>query len=235
MNEPQKIFVEQIRRGSLSEELVDRLRQLIVEGELEPGSKVNEQAICDRFGVSRTPLREALRALASEGLVTLTPRRGATVSAFTVEDLEQTFPIVGALEALAGELACAQISDPEIALARALTGDLIESHSRRDLAGYAKANGEIHRLIMDAARNPTLDQMLQSLNVRVRRARVLVNISAARWATAVEEHREILAALEARDGARLGLVLKQHIANKLSSLRAQLEEQAGSQKRAATR
>ena len=213
-----------IARGSLPAELVDRLRKLIIEGVLEPGSKVNEQSLCERFGVSRTPLREALRALAMEGLVILTPRRGATIAEFTVEDLEQAFPIVGALEALAGELACEKISDADIARARRLQSELEESHRQGDRARYAKANAETHRLILDAAGNPTLARMVQSLDGRVRRARYLVNMSDARWAAAVAEHKQILAALEARDGKRLGQELKQHIGNKLASLQEQLRE-----------
>lgn len=212
-----------IPRGTLHDELVDRLRDLIVAGELAPGSKVNEQALCDRFAVSRTPLREAIRSLAAEGLVVLTPRRGAAIAEVTRQDLEEAFPIVGALEALAGELACQNISDAEVARARRLQELLEAQHRHGDLQGYSATNAEIHRLILSAAENPTLTRMLKSLDGRVRRARYLVNISGARWAAAVAEHHEILEALEARDGAALGRVLKRHIANKLRSLCEQLE------------
>lgn len=212
-----------IERGTLHDALVDRLRDLIVRGELAPGSKVNEQALCDLFDVSRTPLREALRSLAAEGLVVLTPRRGASIAKVTRQDLEEAFPILGALEALAGELACQKISEQEIARARRLQEDMQAQHRHGDLEGYSATNAEIHRLILGAADNPTLARMLKSLDARVRRARYLVNLSGARWAAAVAEHEEILAALTARDGARLGAVLKRHIANKLASLQAQLD------------
>lgn len=218
MNEP----VEPIRPAPLPEALAGRIRKLIVEGELKPGAKVNEQALCERFGVSRTPLREALRALAAEGLITLTPRRGAAVSELTIADLEQAFPILGALEALAGELACANISDAEIARAHALQEAMRASRREQDLQRYRAVNAEIHALILEAADNATLAQMLRSLDARVNRARHMVNIAPARWTAAVEEHEEILAALAARDGARLGALLKNHIANKLVSLREQL-------------
>ncbi|MEL6283629.1 MAG: GntR family transcriptional regulator [Pseudomonadota bacterium] len=214
---------DHIGRGTLHDELVDRLRDMIVEGDLAPGSKVNEQSLCERFAVSRTPLREALRSLAGEGLVVLRPRRGAAIAEVTRQDLEEAFPILGALEALAGELACQKITDAEIDRARALQARLVAHHRAEDLHGYSATNAEIHRLIMSVANNPTLARMLKSLDGRVRRARYLVNMSGARWAAAVAEHEEILAALEDRDSARLGAVLKLHIANKLASLCEQLE------------
>ncbi|MEL7544592.1 MAG: GntR family transcriptional regulator, partial [Pseudomonadota bacterium] len=92
----------QIVRRSLHDELIERMRALITDGSLTPGEKVPEKALCAQFGVSRTPLREALKVLAHEGLVELIPNRGATVARLTVEDLDEVFPIMGALEALAG-------------------------------------------------------------------------------------------------------------------------------------
>lgn len=212
-----------ISRGTLHDELVEHLRDLIVRGTLAPGSKVQEQILCDQYGVSRTPLREALRSLAAEGLVVLTPRRGAAIAEVTRRDLEEAFPIVGALEALAGELACQNVTDVEIDRARLLQRQLVEAHDREDLAKYSAANAEIHQLILSAAGNPTLTQLLKSLDGRVRRARYMVNISGVRWAAAVAEHQVILEALEARDGKKLGEILKVHIANKLTALGRQLE------------
>lgn len=214
---------DQIARGTLHDELVDRLRELIVEGDLAPGSKVNEQNLCDRFAVSRTPLREALRSLAGEGLVVLTHRRGASIADVTRQDLEETFPIVGALEALAGELSCQNITDEELARAGRLQKRLAAEHRRGDLHAYSATNAEIHRLILAAANNPTLTRMLKSMDGRVRRARYLVNMSEVRWAAAVAEHEEMLAALQSRDGPLLGALLKRHIENKLAALCEQLE------------
>ncbi|MEM6933893.1 MAG: GntR family transcriptional regulator [Pseudomonadota bacterium] len=220
-----------IPRRPLHDDLVEQLRDLIVRSTLAPGSKVQEQVLCEKFQVSRTPMREALRSLAAEGLVVLTPRRGATIAEVTQKDLDEAFPIVGALEALAGELACQNITDAEIARARALQGDLVRSHDEQDLATYSATNAAIHQLILDVASNPTLAQMLKSLDGRVRRARYLVNISGVRWAAAVAEHQLILEALEERDGKKLGAILKDHIANKLISLSRQIAEAAQPEKR----
>lgn len=105
-----------IERRPLHEELADQLRRLIIEGDLRPGEKISEKLLCDQFAVSRTPLREALKILMTEGLVLLTPNRGASVTELTIDDLEELFPIIGALEALSGELACQSITDEEIEL-----------------------------------------------------------------------------------------------------------------------
>ena len=86
--------------------LAERLREMIIEGELAPGARLNERALCERLGVSRTPLREAFRVLAAEGLVDLQPNRGAQVVALSDDDIRDSFEVMGALEALSGELAC---------------------------------------------------------------------------------------------------------------------------------
>ncbi len=216
-----------IERRPLHNELAERLRHLIIEGDLAPGEKLSERDLCSRFAVSRTPLREALKVLSAEGLVRLVPHRGAAVAKLTLADLEEAFPIMGALEAVAGELACRHITDTEIAEIGALHAEMVRAYEARDLSGYFALNQDIHEKIFAAARNPTLTQMQRGLAGRVRRARYMANMSAARWAQAVREHEAILAALSARDGGRLGMLLKGHLANKLVTVRETLVADAG--------
>ena len=204
---------------SLHDELVERLRELIVESELEPGARVPERELCERFAVSRTPLREALKVLASEGLLELLPRRGARVARLTAADLDEMFPVMGTLEALAGELACARITEAEMAEVRALHYQMVLHATRGELPEYFRLNQRIHEAIMAAARNPTLARLYRGLAGRVRRARYLANMSKARWDQAVAEHEAILAALEKRDGAALGRVLKAHLRNKCETVK----------------
>jgi DNA-binding GntR family transcriptional regulator len=211
-----------IERRPLHNELAERLRHLIVEGDLAPGEKLSERDLCSRFGVSRTPLREALKVLSTEGLVRLIPHRGAAVSKLTISDLEEAFPIMGALEAVAGELACRHITDEEIAQLQAIHMEMVAEHRARNLERYFALNQRIHEGILAAARNPTLAQMQRGLAGRVRRARYMANMSAARWAEAVREHEAILEALSARDGERLATLLKTHLANKLVTVREAL-------------
>ena len=208
-----------IARASLHDELAVRLRRMIVENELEPGARINERGLCDQFGVSRTPLREAIKVLAREGYVRLTPNRGAAVAELTAADLEEAFPIMGALEALAGELAATNATDAQIA---AILDDHVRmraAYEAGDRPTYFALNEAIHLAIAEASGNATLEQMQRSLDGRVRRGRYQANISASRWRQAMEEHEEIAEALEARDASRLGDVLRRHLQNKLVALR----------------
>jgi len=212
-------------RKSLHHELVDRLQTLIINSELKPGTKVPEKQLCDQFGVSRTPLREALKVLASDGLVRLEPNRGAWVTQVTEEEVQEVFPVLGALEALSGELACKHITDGEIEEVRALHAEMIESYERRDLDAYFSINQKIHRAILHAARNKTLATSCQALSLRMQRARYLANMTDGRWFDAVQEHEKILEYLVARDGSNLAITLLNHMDAKRASVVKWLQAQ----------
>ena len=215
-------LTETISRRPLHHELVDRLRDMIIEGTLEPGQKVPEKMLCERFGVSRTPLREAVKILAAEGFVRLTPNRGASVVKLTLRDFEEALPIMGALDAVAGELACRNATEEEIAELADLTDRMTERFEAQDLAGYYKLNARIHELIMAMARNPTLTETTRVLSERMRRARYELAMAPARWAQAVEEHQDMVQALKRRDGVRLGRIMRVHVTHKLQDLQAHL-------------
>jgi len=210
------------RRANLHDTVVGRLRDLIVEGTLVPGARIAERQLCEGLGVSRTPLREALKVLASEGLVELLPNRGARVARLDGRDIEDMFQVMGALEALAGTLACTHISEAELAEIAALHYEMLAQYTRRLLPEYFRLNQAIHAAIVAAARNPILAATYQSLAARIRRARYLANLSEERWRHAVEEHEAILQALQARDGIRLARLLADHLHNKSAVLRGEL-------------
>ena len=190
------------------------LRALITEGTLAPGSRLNERALCDRLGVSRTPLREAFRVLASEGLIELTPNRGAQVVALSESDIRDSFELMGALEALAGELACARITLEETAQIKALTFQMLACRARRDLPSYYRLNREIHDRINAAARNRALAQSYANQNLRIQNLRFRSNFDRDKWDAAAHEHAEMVDALEARDGPRLAALLRDHLTRK---------------------
>jgi DNA-binding GntR family transcriptional regulator len=210
------------RRPNLHDTVVARLRDLIVEGILAPGARIAERQLCESLGVSRTPLREALKVLASEGLVELLPNRGARVARLDERDVEDMFQVMGALEALAGALACAHMTEAELAEIAALHYEMLAQYTRRKLPEYFRLNQAIHAAIVAAARNPILAATYQSLAGRIRRARYFANLSEERWRNAVEEHEAILQALQARDGARLARLLEDHLRNKSAVLRGEL-------------
>ena len=199
----------------LHETVVDRLRDRIVQGDLAPGTKLNERVLCEALGTSRTPLREALKFLASEGLVNLLPNRGAIVAPLDRDSVGQMFTVMGALEALAGELACVHASEAELNDIRALHYQMLAHHGRGELAEYFRCNQEIHLRIVEASGNEPLANIYRSLNAHVRRARYMANLSRERWDQAIAEHNEILDALTQRDGPRLQGLLRDHLANKL--------------------
>ena len=215
-----------IPRKALHEEAVHRLRDLIVQGELAPGARLNERVLCEKLGISRTPLREAIKLLAAEGLVDLLPNRGALVAALDTGRLAETLQVMGALEGLAGELACRHASEARIADIRRLHEKMLAMHERGDLAGYFRHNQAIHQSIVEASGNPVLANLYRQLNTSARRARYMANLSKERWDAAVREHEAILTALEARDVRTLKRLLRDHLANKLASVMTGLERAA---------
>lgn len=210
-------LTQSIKRLSLHEELVERLRNLVVEDELKPGEKVPEKDLCEAFGVSRTPLREALKVLASEGLVVLQANRGARVTQVTREELECTFPVIAALEQLAGEYACRNLTDAELAHLEERHAAMIRAFKEQDRTSYFQANQDIHSALIAGARNPVLASQHKTLAVRVRRARFMANLSETRWAQAIQEHEAMMEKLRLRDGKGLGEILKIHMLNKLAA------------------
>ena len=210
--------VSPISRRPLHEETVDRMRDLIVQGRLPPGERLNERVLCEQLGISRTPLREAIKLLATEGLVDLLPNRGAIVSRIDAARLAETLHVMGALEGLAGELACRHASAEGIARIRALHQKMLIRYERGDLQGYFQYNQAIHLGLVEASGNAILANAYRQLNANVRRARYMANLSSERWKEAVREHEAILAALEARDVSRLKRLLQDHLANKLASV-----------------
>src|SRR5712671_1445604 len=152
-----------IAKASLHNEAVARIRDMIMEGQLEPGTKVSEKDLCELFGISRTPLREALKVLASEGVIVLLPHRGARVAQLTGKDMADLFQVMGSLEGLAGELACARITEEAVNEIRALHHEMLAHYTRGDRIAYFAANQAIHEAIIVAADNSVLTLMYESL------------------------------------------------------------------------
>ncbi len=201
-------------RRPLHEEAAERLRDMIVEGELAPGERITEQSLCDRMGLSRTPLREAIKTLTSEGLIVLQPNRGATVASLSLDDIEDTFRVIGALEALAGEMACANVRDDDIGEIRVLHYQMALHRTRGERLDYFKLNQRIHEKIVELSGNAVLLETHKRLGGRIRRHRFAANVAPERWDQAIREHEEMLKALDERDGKKLAEVLRRHLDNK---------------------
>lgn len=206
--------LSKVLRLRLHDTVVEQLRNFIVEGVLAPGTRLNERELCETLGISRTPLREALKVLAAEGLIDIVPNRGATVSRMSEAEIGETFELMSGLEAFSGELACERITAVELAQIKALHYAMLACHAQKDLSGYYSKNQEIHDRINEAAGNSALRQIYTSVNRRLQSLRFRSNLHAAKWDKAVQEHEEMLKALEARDGKRLAAILRQHLLEK---------------------
>jgi DNA-binding GntR family transcriptional regulator len=209
--------------ASLHGELLAALRDYIVEGHLADGARVPERLLCERFGISRTPLREALKVLAAEGLIDLLPNRGARVRELSGEDLRELFDVMGGLEALAGRLACERISDAEVAEIERVHHDMYRFYLRREMHGYFQCNQAIHGMIVAAAGNAALSAAYASFAGRIRRVRYSANLATDRdrWGEAMREHEAILDALRRRAGSELSDILFIHLRNKRKAAQAQ--------------
>lgn len=211
-----------ITQLALHDQVTLRLRTMLVEGRIAPGAKLNERELCAQLHVSRTPLREAIKLLAAEGLVDLLPNRGAVAVRLTEADIVDTFEVLAGLEAMSGRLAAARIGDAELAEIRATHYEMLACHVRGDLSGYYRLNAAIHAAINAAARNPVLADTYRRINARVTALRFRTNQDQAKWQRAVAEHEAMLQALAARDGERLGSLLAAHLANKRETVLEQL-------------
>jgi DNA-binding GntR family transcriptional regulator len=217
-----------IPRATLHDQVAYRLRELLVEGAIAPGAKLNERALAERLNISRTPLREAIKMLAAEGLVELLPNRGAVAVSLSEQDVLDTFEVMAGLEGLSGELAAQRITDAELAEIKALHYEMLAAHTRRDLSAYYRLNAQIHKAINQAAKNPVLQSTYTQVNARLQALRFRSNQDEAKWKNAVKEHEQMVAALSQRDGAALRSVLVQHLHNKRDVVVAQLRAAAAS-------
>lgn len=206
MTSPTTLF-----RYNLHDALVAGIREMVVAGALRPGDKVPEQELCQRFGVSRTPLREALKVLAAEGVLQLLPRRGAIVARVSPEEIDELFPVMGALEALAGELVCQRASDAEIGQLRAIHDRMMAAYEAGDEPTYLEANRAFHETLVACAGNATLQTTYIQILLRTRSFRFVARKSAETWRAAVSDHRQIMEALIARNGRRLSRLLRRHV------------------------
>ena len=200
-----------MQRRSLHDDLVERLRDMIIAGTLAPGTRVHEGQVGAALGVSRTPLREALKFLASEGLIALQPGRGAVVRALTRRDVEGMLDVLTVLEDLAARLACRGASDAGIARIRALHDAMMGFHAAGDRLEYYKLNQAIHSGLVALADNACLAETHAGIQTRLKRIRFIGNEGRSKWDAAVAEHAEMMAALEARDEERLAAIVRLHL------------------------
>lgn len=203
--------VPPIIRRTLHDEVATRVRDMIIEGRLAPGQRVNEVALGQLLGVSRTPLREAIKTLASEGLVEMVPARGAVVRTLTLKDLADSLAVLKALEQVAARQICAEAPEAALAELAGLHAAMMERYGARDRLAYFKLNQEIHSAIARLSGNAVLATLHTQLQSRMRRIRFIGHEGQDKWAAAVAEHEEMARALARRDAEAAAEVIGRHL------------------------
>jgi DNA-binding GntR family transcriptional regulator len=200
-----------VPRTGLYEQAAARLRLLIVRGDLLPGQQLYETELSEALGVSRTPLREALKQLSSEGLVELRLNRGAIVTPLRRDELTELFEAMSGIERCAAELAATRMEKRDVDRLQALQERIEWHHDRGELRDYFEVNQQIHSAIVGFARNGVLKATHDILLPRAERARFFALSVRGRWDESVREHRDILAALRDGDADRAGRLLGHHV------------------------
>lgn len=205
--------------NSLHDEVAAQLRERIFAGVLTPGSFVDELALCAEMAISRTPLREALKVLTAEGLLTYQPRRGCFVSEITERDLDEIFPVIALLEGRCAFEAANNASDADLAALEQLH-DRLDRHARaRRINDYYEVNFAIHEAIITLADNRWLAQVIGDLRKLVKLARLQQLHAPGRLEQSLAEHMTVFAALKARDAEGAEAAMRTHLTRQRIALR----------------
>jgi len=211
--------------SSLHAEVADRLRERIFDGALEPGTFLDEVALADELGISRTPLREALKVLTAEGLVRHEPRRGCFVAEVTEQDLDEIFPVIALLEGRCAHEAALNATDADLEALEDLHARLARHARARRINDYYEANYAIHEAVIALAGNRWLAQAIADLRKILRLARQQQLHAPGRLALSLSEHMAVFAALKARDAQGAEAAMRTHITRQREALRELAREQ----------
>ena len=200
-----------LSQPALYEQVAERLRTRIYAHELVPGTWVDEQKLAEEYGISRTPMREALKVLASEGLVQLKPRRGCYVTELSEEDLDEIFPVMALLEGRVAYEATSKATAKDITSLEAIHNQLEKSAKQSNIDGFFEANQDFHKALQELAGNRWLQKAIDDLRIVVRLTRRDSLRLDGRVAQSLEEHRAILAAIQKRDAAEASRLMHDHL------------------------
>ena len=200
-----------IAQTALYQEVAERLRQRIFAPELRPGRRIDEQVLTVDYGISRTPLREALKVLAAEGLVTLKPRRGCFVTEISDQDLDEIFPLMAMLEGRCAQEATGRAQPVQIARLEAIHRQLERFAGNNQIERFFLANQEFHARIQEMSGNRWLQQVIQDLRKVLKLTRLFSLRIDGRLQQSLAEHAAILAAIKAGDGMRAQSMMHDHI------------------------
>ncbi len=210
----------------LRDVVFNTLRKAILRGELKPGERLMEIALANRLGVSRTPVREAIRMLEQEGLVIMIPRKGAQVAQITMKDLNDVLEVRLGLEELAMQFACKRITQEEIGEMKQALEEIERLQEAEDVTALAEADVAFHDIIYKATDNKRLNQIINNVREQMYRYRVEYLKDSRTRGTLLKEHREIYEAVVGRDEERAKACIRCHIMNQQQSIARSLRDHA---------
>ena len=188
------------RHQTLREKILESIRDAILRGVLKPGEKVAEPELAERFGISRTPIREAFRQLESEGYLTVIPRKGAVVTALSERDVEEFYSIKSILEGYAARIAAEKLSAKDLERLEAVNEKLQQLANEGDVKTFFRVHDEFHELFIRASGNDKLHDLIGQLLLKFNRLRMASLALPGRMNISVQEHRKIIDAFRRKDG-----------------------------------
>ncbi|MEJ2490652.1 MAG: GntR family transcriptional regulator [Desulfuromonadales bacterium] len=190
------------RHQTLREKILETIRDAILKGTLKPGERVSEPELAERFGISRTPIREAFRQLESEGYLKVIPRKGAVVASLSERDVEEFYTIKIILEGFAARMAAEKLTDKDIERLEAINNRLAEIAKQGDVKNFFRVHNEFHEMFIKAAGNERLSEMINQLVMKFKRLRLASLSQPGRMEISVEQHRNMIQAFKTHDGDR---------------------------------
>jgi len=187
---------------TLREKILETIREAILRGTLKAGEKVAEPELAERFGISRTPIREAFRQLESEGYLTVIPRKGAVVTSLSERDVEEFYAIKSILEGYAARIAATRLTDKEVERLEAINDRLGQLAHDGDVKTFFRVHNEFHELFIKAAGNIKLADLIGQLMMKFNRLRMASLSLPGRMEISVQEHRKIIQAFREQDGEK---------------------------------
>ncbi len=207
-----------IRKSTLHIQIVDTLREMIMTGELKEGDKINENELCTSMGISKTPLREALRVLGAEGVIRLVPNHGSFVTKPTIEEIKEMFEVMSVLEGVCARTASEKMSDKDFSRLELLHAKLEENFKYRDQKKYIRYNNQYHSLVQELAGNRTLNHIVNGLRQKILLYRFQSLNLPGRFEQSIKEHRELLEAFRNRDREKAETLMRSHLKNQCDAL-----------------
>lgn len=200
-----------IKKQTLHDHVVNQIRDMIIEGYLKSGERIDEISLTKQLGVSRTPFREALRTLAAEGLTEIRSARGSIVRKLSPKEVKDMLVLLGHIEMLAGELVCQKASDKQIDHLLSIHENMLLYWKKRQRMEYYKLNQDFHTHLSLYSANEAIRETQANLQARLKRIRFLGSQTHEHWEAAVHDHEEMIIALKKKDGMYLGQMMKTHL------------------------